>query len=124
MTGADPHDDRSITDEDQLWRRIPPRHCIDCPGERCRPSSQTYEDDEDGTLSVDIGRLTSVEAILSGHDGYAVAAFSAGVARECGLIVIGDPLPLDPAHALVIGNKSGSRRHALVKGSVWIVAPG
>jgi hypothetical protein len=123
VTGADPEDDPSIAKDDQLWRRIPPRHWIDCPGEHCRPSSQTYEDDEDGSLSVDIGRLTTPEAILVGHDGYAVASFTAGLARECGLTVVGDPQPLDPAHALVMGNKSGSRRKALVRGSVWVVPP-
>jgi hypothetical protein len=120
---VDPLDDLSIADDDQLWRRIPPGHCIDCPGEKCRPSSQTYEDDEEGSLSVDIGRLTTTEAILIGHHGYAVAAFTAGVARGCGLVVIADPLALDPAHALVFGNKTGSRRRALVRGSLWIVTP-
>lgn len=74
-------------------------------------------------MSVDIGRLTSVTTILQGHEGYAVASFTAKAARDAGLAVVSDPLPDNPAHAVVVGNKTGSRRKALVKACTWIVAP-
>ncbi len=116
-------DDPGISDDDELLRRVPAYHWIDCPGQRCRPSSLTFEDDPDGSLSVDIARLTTLAAVLSGHAGYALIGFTARVARENGLIVVADPLPLNGAHAIVVGNKTGSRRRALARLSVWVVAP-
>ena len=117
------HDDPAISDDDQLLRRVPPYHWVECPGPRCRPSSQTFEDDPDGSLSVDIARLTTLAAVLSGHEQYAVIGLSARAARGSGLIVVADPQPQDLAHAIVVGNKTGSRRRALVRSAVWIVAP-
>jgi len=119
-------DDSSISDEDELWRRIPPQQWVDCPGESCRPSSAAFEDSPDGSpLSVHVGRLTSVNTVLSEiHEGFAIAAFRAGLARECSFIVVSDPMPEDPSHALVVGNKSTPKRKRLVKGCWWVRRPG
>ena len=118
-------DNQTISDDDELWRRIPPQQWVDCPGETCRPSSAAFEDSADGSpLSVHIGRLTSTTAVLSGPHGlYAIAAFRTRLARECGFIVVADPNPDDPSHALVVGNKTTPKRKRIVKGCWWVQRP-
>ena len=60
---------------------------------------------------------------LAGHARFALAAFKAGLARACHLGVIRDPLPEEPAHALVCGRKTASVRRRLAKASHWVVLP-
>jgi hypothetical protein len=125
LAGAEPPlaDDPEIDDEDALWRRIAPHQLSGCPGANCRPSSDAFDDDDDGPLSVEIERLTSVEVMLSDHEGYLIAAISAGIARGEGLSIVMDPLEGHPGHALVIGAKGNNRRRRLAKASWWIVPP-
>jgi hypothetical protein len=123
---AEPHNDPTIPDDAILWRRIPPWHFFyDTNLGRMRPSSAAFEDDADGSpMSVVLAAETSgPENALAGHPGYALASFTAGMARECSQGVARDPLPHEPAHALVSGRRTGSVRNRLAKGSTWVVPP-
>ncbi len=62
--------------------------------------------------------------VLTGHEGYALATFTAGLARACGQGVARDPTTKEPAHALVFGPKPKSVQRRLAKESVWLVPPG
>ena len=126
MADPDYADDPSIPGEAVLWRRIPPHHFVrDENRNSIRPSSAAFEDHPDGSpMSV----VLAAEAagplqVLAGHPGFALAAFPAGLARDCEQKIVRDPLPDDPAHALVVGKKTRSVRKRLAVESVWAVSP-
>jgi hypothetical protein len=131
MAGPSPYtDDRSIADVAQLWRRIPPRLFIFDHNLNCyRPSSAAFDDHPNGSpmsvvLGDDIlaaGRIP--ESALAGCVGFALATFSAGLARSKGQGVVRAPLPEEPSHAEVFGRKTDSVRRTLAKGSRWVIAP-
>ena len=62
-------------------------------------------------------------AVLAGHKGFALAAITAGLARQCEQGVAREPLPDEPAHAAVFGKKTDSVKKRLARGSRWIVPP-
>ncbi|MYD03817.1 MAG: hypothetical protein F4X21_02575 [Acidimicrobiia bacterium] len=93
-----------------LWRRIHKDHFIDG-----RITTAAFKDPE---MSVDIARLR-VEMSLTLADGVGVASFSSGLAYDNGQVVFSDPVPGNPAHALVIGNKPRSIRKAFCKASAF-----
>ena len=61
--------------------------------------------------------------VLHGHDGFALAAFTAGAAREAEQGVAREPLPGEIAHGVVFGKKTKSIRRRLSRASEWVVAP-
>ena len=70
------------------------------------------------------GEMAGVEVFLAGHDGYGVAALTAGHARQlCSQGVARAPEPDQPWHAHVIGKKSGGVRNRLRNGSTVVVEP-
>ena len=91
---------------------------------RNRPSKAAFEDDEDGhPMSVVLADLVTASGrgsadVLKGHEGFALAQITAGLARSKQQGVQRDPLPDEPAHALVFGNKTDSVRKAFV-GGIW-----
>ncbi len=60
-------------------------------------------------------------AALAGHEGYGLVGFTAGLVRTLSQIVVRDPQPNDPAHGLVVGNKTEGRRKQIVAASQWVV---
>ena len=119
-------DDPTIPDSAELWRRIPPRHFFpDKNLGRVRPSSAAFDDDTDGSyMSVVLAaEVAGPEAVLLGCQGYALASITTGLARECGQVISRDPLPENPAHALVVGSKPESVRRRMARGSLWVVEP-
>ena len=66
----------------------------------------------------------SAEDVLRGHEGFALAAITAGLARLCHQAVVRDPKEDEPAHGLVIGKKTEFVSRCFAKGSRWIVPPG
>ncbi len=123
-------DDSTIGDEAALWRRVPPWHFVyDANLGRWRPSSAAFDNDPDGhPMSVVLGDQVVSEGrdtgdVVAGHAGFALASLTAGLARSEGQGVTRDPLPDEPAHALVFGNKSKSVQRRLAKGASWVIAP-
>lgn len=125
MEGTAFSDDVSIPDETELWRRIPPWHVHhDVRLGRLRPASAAFDDDVDDPMSVVIATgAAGPGAVLAGHEGFALAAITAGLARACGLGVMRDPLPDNPAHAVVFGHKTGAIMRRLAREATWIVPP-
>jgi hypothetical protein len=123
-------DDVSLSDEAELWRRVPPGHVIfDSNVGRKRPSKAAFDDHKDGSpMSVVLADLVlqsgrTPQHIVAGHYQFALAAFSAGLARSKQQGVARDPVPGEPAHALVFGKKTDSVKRALARGSVWVIEP-
>lgn len=123
-------DDPTIADDAPLWRRIPPRHFVfDENTGKWRPSTAAFEDHPDGSpMSVVLGldvvnQGRTANSVLKGHEGFALAAFSAGLARENHQGVMRKPRPEEPAHAEVFGKKTGAVKKAFAKKCSWIVPP-
>lgn len=123
-------DDPSIEDGDALWRRIPPWHQV--PDENrggVRPSSAAFEDHPSGTpMSIHVASDAVAQGyepkdVLRGHDGFALAAFTARAAREVGQRVAREPLPDEIAHGVVFGKKTRGVRRQLGRASEWVVEP-
>ena len=89
---------------ERLWRRIHPNHLRDG-----RLTSAAFSGIE---MSVDIARIQLDMSITLGDDA-GVAEFEASVAQELDQRTVADPLLENPAHALVIGNKSKSVKRSL-----------
>ncbi len=118
--------DPTIPDSEDLWRRIPPWHIVtDENLGVVRPSSAAFEDDDDGSpMSVYLASATPLAgAVLVGHAGFALAAVTARLARECKQGIVRDPQPGAPSHALVIGRKTPGVRKRFAREARWIVPP-
>lgn len=60
-------------------------------------------------------------AVLAGHEGYGLVSFTAGLVRTLTQIVVRDAQPNDPAHGLIVGNKTEGRRKQIMQASEWVV---
>ena len=132
MHQTDLEDDPSIRDDCELLRRIPIKLEIniiwDDNQKRWRPSSASFKDHRNGTpMSIVLkdelekaGR--SPAEVLTGHEDFALAMVTAGIARESQQHVARDPLPDEPAHGLVIGEKKKASR-IMAKAAQWVIAP-
>lgn len=123
-------DDPTIPDEAELWRRIHPKQWEkDENLGRVRPVSGAFDDPSDGSpMSVDLAEVHiqmghAPQAALADHEGFALAAITVGLVRECGLGVARQPLPENPAHAVVFGKKTSKIRRRLAKEARWVVSP-
>jgi hypothetical protein len=123
-------DDAAVTDTTALLRRIPQRHFFfDQKLGRMRPSSAAFEDDEDGDpMSVyrrDVieSEGATVQRVMIGHVGFALASLTAGQVRSRGQTVFPDPLPEESSHAKVCGPKSDSVRRWFATQAVWVIPP-
>lgn len=123
-------DDAQVADDQHLWRRIPRRHFVaDDNTKTVRCSSAAFENHPDGSpMSVLWGELVlssgrAREDILRAHEGFALASFTAGLARQNKQIVSPDAIENEPAHYLVVGEKTKRVRRALSKNSIWEVPP-
>lgn len=123
-------DDATITDDSDLWRRINQFWVIrDENAGGVRVSSAAFDDSRDGsptsillaTIVRESGR-TEMD-VLAGFDGYALANLRAGEARRCHQGVARDPLPDEPAHALLFGPKSKANKRCLACHATWIIWP-
>lgn len=126
-------DDKTIRNECQLLRRIPMKLNLniiwDDNIKRWRPSSASFENHPNGTpMSVVLmdelkkaGR--SVTEVIGDTDQFALAAITAECARTNNQKVVRDPLFEEPAHGLVVGNKTKSCRRNFAKEAIWIVEP-
>lgn len=123
-------DDVTIDDGSLLWRRIPPWQVVfDENLGRVRPSSAAFDDHPNGSpmsvlIAADVlssGR--TADSVIQPFAGFAMASFTAGLARSCQQGVARQPLEDEPAHAIVFGRKSGSVTKRFAKESCWVVPP-
>jgi len=112
-------DDPTILDSDPLWRRIHPSWLVDDGKGGRRLSTAAFENSPDGTgTSVTLGRDAQIAGvtprkILERFPERRLASVAAGVCRANKQILVRDPEPEDPHHALIDGEKPKSVRRAL-----------
>lgn len=70
-----------------------------------------------GLLSAD----DTITRALRAYTAHGLTAISVRVLRDNGLGIERDPLPQDPSHVLVYGEKSPAIRGRLVQAAVWLV---
>lgn len=119
-------DDKSISDEEDLWRRLS-EHWVkyDDTLETNRVTSQAFQDSRDGTpTSASIAsQHNGPEALLQGHDGYGIGCLVAGTARSCKQGITKHPEPDDPAHVYIFGKKTKMNRRCLANGCNLLIVP-
>lgn len=97
------NDDSPVPSAALLWRRIFTKDIYLDPGtNRRRPRSGSLLD-TGGPLSVELAELTTLDETKTRGPEMAIAEFTANVAREAGCRIVRDPLPDNPAHALIYG---------------------
>jgi hypothetical protein len=123
-------DDPTISDSYELWRRVHPMQVVqEEDSGAVRPTSQAFSDPSDGTpMSVYLaeggtcGGRTPDE-VIARFPGYGLVALSVQVVRQLGLRIRRRPLPDEPMHAEVYGQKTTRVRKALAKVSTWLIRP-
>ena len=125
MPETDLVDDKSIPDENPLWRRIHPEHWVPGGQGNFRLSSAAFQDHPNGSpMSVFIvGAESSVEAALRGYRGFGLAEFSAGLARRLDQGIHRAPLPDQPDHGEVFGKKTHSVKKAFASNAALVQPP-
>jgi hypothetical protein len=115
-------DDRSIADDEILWRRIIPEWlCREADG-TIRPGKVAFIDRLSGEVSVHIASiLGDPNLALRGRPADSLAAIKAGHPRSLGLAVVRDPKPDDPSHALLCPSPTPGKARQIAKQAVWVV---
>ena len=119
-------DDQTVSNDDRLFRRVPPNQLRREPGGSQRPTSAVFKALE---LSVNIESLMiqqgrSPEESLTKYPGEYLTAINAGQVRAHGHPIVKDTQPPnDPAHGLVLGKKRDSFANAMARNHQWIVPP-
>ncbi|MEX0866918.1 MAG: hypothetical protein WD030_06130 [Pirellulales bacterium] len=128
MAGSEYVDDQSILDEEELWRRVPPRLIIfDNNLGVYRPTSSAFVDSPDGSpmsvvMASEAEKLNrTADSVLIGHEGYSLVSIKVSFVRSLNLGVVRNPLPNEQAHALVFGNKTKSVQRKLAKSAIWVI---
>lgn len=120
-------DDASILDTDRLFRRVTSNQLSQNEDGTQRPSSAVFRTAE---LSVNIESLMieqgrSPEDSLKSCPNEYLTSINVSDVRSYGYPIVKDTLPPnDPAHGLVLGNKSSSFAKKMAKElSSWVVEP-
>lgn len=93
-------DDDTIKNDALLWRRLHPTWVIRNDDGSYRVSSAAFKDGRH-EVSVNLAELTTVENSLAGFPEQGLAELQAGIPRLLGHALVRDPLPDNPAHALI-----------------------
>lgn len=135
MSNNNYQDDPSILNDDILLRRVP-KHAgsqiiWDANRKEWRPSSAAFKDHPEGPgMSVSLQAVLDTlglppqKALAGYEETHALAAFKTSIARQNGQRIARDPIPEDPAHGIVVGNKNRAVSKALAGASSWVVPPG
>lgn len=125
-------DDLSIADDEVLLRRIHPAWVTynDDNPLQSRISSAAFQNyPNTDTMSVQLQSILhergeSAVNMLIGHDGYGIAAITAGHVRSCSQGVIRAATDVEPAHCHVLGpKKQSSVKREIAKGATLLIAP-
>jgi hypothetical protein len=118
--------DPSIPGDEQLFRRIPQTWVAWDELGNPTISSAAFKDEE---LSVNLASVMAQDSrapadAIRDYPGYGLAAITAARARSLGQAVARDPLPEEPAHGVVYGQKKrGGVGGKLRDGAIWVVSP-
>ena len=123
-------DDKSILDDAELWRRIPPWHVVEDKNRGgMRISKAAFEDHPGGSpMSVIIGEEVlaagrQAHSVVAGYDNFCIASVTAGLARSLNQGIMRNPLDDEPAHAEVFGKKTDSVRKKFAREASWVIGP-
>ena len=112
----------SIEPDDVLYRRS---HASAVDGDRVTRAAFMTNGQYDRELSVQLAKLlTSPQDCLRDRTRFGVGAIAVADVARLGFEVVPDPLPDDPAHALVIGPNSKQMARALARNTTIVIAPG
>lgn len=126
MAGRVYEDDPSIPGSERLFRRIPPTWVDWDEDGNAAISSAAFKDEE---LSVNLESTMArdsrpPEDAIRNYPGYGLAAITAAHARSLNQNVASDPLPEEPAHGVVYGQKKkGGIGGKLRDSAEWVVRP-
>jgi hypothetical protein len=118
-------DDNDLGAERILYRRIRPEWLIFEDG-ACRPQSVAFIDRHTYEVSVFVGDMSDVGALMKDFPDQSLVGFKAALPRSCQGIVARTPENPDPAHrVLCYPNPSRMVRAAklIATNCQWIVAP-
>jgi len=120
-------DDTTIPNSEDLYRRIHPSQWKLVENTHTfRVTSAAFKDHR-CQISVDLSSLTTPQDALARASQkeikYALAAVTAGDARQIEQKIIRDPAPNDPAHALIVGQQPPHVSKALAQAAKWIIPP-
>lgn len=126
-----PEDDGTISDETDLFRRVPPDHYKLVAGEFVLRDGafKNFPHPERKRMSVVLGdTLTDAgrepESVRSPEQSnFGVVAISAGEVRAEEQRIERSPLDEEPAHGDVFGEKPGARRKRFARVARWVVYP-
>jgi hypothetical protein len=93
-------DDLTIPNSERLWRRLFPKWIVPTEDGGIRISSAAFKDGN-REVSVNLAALTTQEKTLAGFSDQGIAGLLAQVPRSLGHAIVRDPLPDNPAHALI-----------------------
>jgi hypothetical protein len=119
-------DDPTILGDERLLRRIPLTWVDWDEQGNAAISSAAFKDKE---LSINLESTMArgarqAEDCIRLYPGYGLAAITASHARSLQQVVVRDPLPEEPAHGVVYGQKKrGGIAGKLRDGAVWVVIP-
>lgn len=94
-------DDPSIGPDELLWRRAPYEWLQRDETGDMRPTSQVFLDRRSGEVSVVLASLADKDRVLMQYPSHSLVEVRAEVVRLQGCILVRDPLPDEPAHALI-----------------------
>ena len=126
MAGRVFEDDPSIPGDERLFRRIPPTWVNWSEDGNPTISSAAFKEPE---LSVNLESVMARDCrppadAVRNYPGYGLAAITAAHARSLNQKVARDPVPEEPAHGIVYGQKKhGCIGGKLRDGAVWVVVP-
>lgn len=127
MSGGGHEDDPTILDAEHLWRRIHPGWYIpDKNQNRMRLSSAAFRG---ARMSVYLGDRVlksgrTKESLLDNlFPGYGLASIAVSLVRQCKQKVCADPIPEEPQHALVIGDKPRKISKQFAREALMLIEP-
>ena len=111
----------AVEPDDVLYRRL---HASAVDGDRVTRAAFMTNGRYDRQLSVQLGKLlTSPKDCLRDRPGFGVGALIVADVEHLGFTVVHDPLPDDPAHALVIGPNDKQTARALARQTTIVIPP-
>jgi hypothetical protein len=112
-----------IADDDELYRRLAPGH-VD-PDGSVNSAAFKVRGRPDLHISVDLASVTSPWAALARapRPGFGLGALQVGAVRLLGFSVRRDPLPDNPAHALIEGDNDKPKCRRLARATRIVIPP-
>lgn len=101
-------DDLTVADDEIVWRGITADQIgLDPVTGQVIPRERAFRTQE---VSVNFAAQTTVAAMMAKFAGWTMFALTAKQVRDSGCIIVRDPLPEDPSHAVILrGDKPGER---------------